>query len=359
MTVTEHYPIISTAKAFENMINSTEEEVDDYWDSLDLWEWDLADNIWKYIPPFLIIFGTIGNLLSIIVMSQKSMKDSVTSLLFRILAFIDTLVLYTGLLRYWLIGAFQIDVRLMSMFACKFHTFLVYVTADLSGWILVCITLERCIAVLMPYRYNNICTRTKALILLLIVTILLAGINSYLLFSIEFSFDTVNHYYQCIVTNKFNTFHGNIWPWIDYCLYSLLPFFLILFGNIALLVGISKTRVKREHASNSSSSSRSMSSMTAILITVSFSFWICTSPVSIYLIMQSTMLENITWKAYSKMTLFWASATIIANVNNAINFGLYCVSGSRFRRELKHIFCQCFTVSGTSHERSDNSVTKY
>ena len=59
----------------------------------------IARGIWKVVPPCIMVLGTLGNTLSGMVMILKTNRRTVTGLLFFVLAIVDTLVLYTGLLR--------------------------------------------------------------------------------------------------------------------------------------------------------------------------------------------------------------------------------------------------------------------
>ena len=71
--------------------------------------------IWKTVPPILLVFGTCGNVLSIVVLTGKSIRKSTTGLYLIVLTFSDLAVLYTGLLRQWIIYLFEFDVRCSPM----------------------------------------------------------------------------------------------------------------------------------------------------------------------------------------------------------------------------------------------------
>ncbi|KAH3857069.1 hypothetical protein DPMN_099667 [Dreissena polymorpha] len=70
--------------------------------------------IWKVVPPVFILLGTIGNSLSILVLNRRSIRVSTMALFLTVLACSDLLVLYSGLLRQWLIYLFYTDVRHIS-----------------------------------------------------------------------------------------------------------------------------------------------------------------------------------------------------------------------------------------------------
>lgn len=71
-----------------------------------------------------IIFGTVGNLISIIILSMPKMRKHSTFTYLTVLAMCDTLVLYFGLLRDFLVSKYKLDVN--GDLFCKFHVFSFY-----------------------------------------------------------------------------------------------------------------------------------------------------------------------------------------------------------------------------------------
>ena len=59
-------------------------------------------NLWRYLPPILLVLGTIGNALSFLVMCQKSMVHTSTYVYLAALAIVDEAVLLFGLLPAWI-----------------------------------------------------------------------------------------------------------------------------------------------------------------------------------------------------------------------------------------------------------------
>lgn len=51
---------------------------------------------------------------------------SSTSFILSVLAFADCLMVNTGLLRFWIAFAFDVDIRTFSSSGCKFHIMLTY-----------------------------------------------------------------------------------------------------------------------------------------------------------------------------------------------------------------------------------------
>jgi hypothetical protein len=79
--------------------------------------------------------------------------------------------------------------------------------------------------------------------------------------------------------------------------------------------------------------------MTKMLLTVSIMFIILTLPNSIYFLWQGTRLVGEPSAHLSAVVqLLYASTLLLLYTNNSINFLLYCISGSQFRREVFSLF---------------------
>lgn len=107
----------STFKYYE--INSTKfEELNKI--ELTLFYESIGHLITAFLSPILLIIGALGNPLCILILIQKSKKNS-TVMFLCILAIFDFLVLYTGLLRQYMNQIWHIDIRNISHVFCKLH----------------------------------------------------------------------------------------------------------------------------------------------------------------------------------------------------------------------------------------------
>ena len=150
----------------------------------DPWQFQAIEDTFIYGSLTVMIVGVIGNILSFIIMAQKSMRTTVSTLFFLVLSVVDILTIILVQIRYFGIGIEFGDIRVKSNIVCKSHAFLVYWLSDLSAWILVCVTIERCIGVHLPHKH-------KVSILLLTYRILFAH---YLLIRDKKAFYTLAHF---------------------------------------------------------------------------------------------------------------------------------------------------------------------
>ena len=303
---------------------------------------EIKRKIWTISSPILLVFGTVGNTLSIITFSRKELRKNTSALYFIVLAIADLLSLYLGLLRYYIRELIFIDIREKNEVVCKVHVFLVGFIRHFSAWILVTVTIERFIAVWYPFKAKTICTMRNGAIALAVLGVLVFSANAHSLWTMEFvpEFNTTDSF-QCRKGRykgiKF--FNLNIWPWIDSFLASYCPFAIMLVFNILIIIRLTQSHWYRKQGLRTRSHSNvKMTSMTAMLLVVTFAFFMLTTPATVYFIGQYTWWKEEKLKYPERFEVFWAATNILKYLNSAINFPLYCICGPKFRRELTEMF---------------------
>ncbi|XP_071166098.1 cysteinyl leukotriene receptor 2-like [Mytilus edulis] len=306
-------------------------------------EYNAAIYLWKIVPPILLLLGTVGNVLSILVLRRPTIRKSVCSMYLVMLAIIDLLVLYTGILRQWILNTFDFDIRATSSAACKIHIWILYSSMDYSAWILIAVTIERVLLLWFPNKMQCVCTKKVAMLVLISIASFLLLVNSHILYGYELSTGkTANHCHY--VSKSYLQFWISSWPSIDLVIFCIIPGSFLVVGNILIFVKvlISRRTINRQVSTYSTSSQQrrdsKFSSMTAMLIAVNCVFLVCNIP------SRAFMIENTSWSFdtcghnYAKMSLLWCIFNLLMYVNNSVNFLLYIISGSRFRNEIKEIF---------------------
>ena len=308
--------------------------------------------IWKTVPPLLITFGTGGNILSIVVLTRKSIRKSTTAIFLIFLTFSDLCVLYTGLFRQWLIYLINTDIRHLSEAFCKIHTWLVYSSLDFSAWIIISVTLERIIAVWCPYSHNSKCSRQTALICIITLLAFILGLNAHLLYGMVDKESGILEQKCSSIDESYSNFFRSVWSWMDLCMFCLIPFVVIVFGNSIILFKLFQ-RSRTSNKQNKNQETRQgrhhhQSSMTAMLCTLNTVFFITTLPISIYNIGYTYWYSITDPKVIAKLELWWSVVNMLMYTNNALNFLLYSLSGSRFRKELKRVLCRITDAADTA-----------
>ena len=331
-------------------------------------------DIWTYVPPIIISVGTVGNILTIIVILRQIFRISSTSLFLLCLAFSDLLVLYTATLRQWILhnkAWEQKDIRMNSEGSCRAHTFLTYVSIQFSSWLLVAVTIERVISVILPHRIKVISTVKAAVISIVSIAVFLVLLNGHFLFGIGHGYVEEQSrqvgravYHKCWPkTSSYKAFYDDALPWIDFLVAFAIPFIILTTCNIIIIVKLASTRKHRRQMSVGShlkAIERDNKVVTMLLVCLCVVFFICLAPVSIYFIGQPYWIDEITSRpvtspmvdpiqflkdatdirADMEFLMFWhAIVNCFGYLNATCNFIFYVISGSKFRREIFALFC--------------------
>ena len=128
----------------------------------DMYDYEYSDHemiMNVYLIPIIIIIGLAGNLLSFLVFICTHIKRLSSSMYLAALALADS-----GFLLSLLIGWFSwTEIELFHREGwCQFVIYTTFVCSFLSVWYVVCFTVERYVAVCHPFRRQDMCTTTRA-----------------------------------------------------------------------------------------------------------------------------------------------------------------------------------------------------
>ena len=296
----------------------------------------LSRKLWLYVPPIILIIGTIGNILSFIILTRKRMTGSTYSYL-AVLAIADTIYLYSGLFKQWIRTLTGYDVLQVSNWSCKGITMLMYTASHYSVWLIIAVTMERYIAVRWPLKAKTMCTKRRAIIVIISLLVGIIGINSHIAWTFQV-LPTANNSTLCSGERV-------IWPWVDACLYSFLPLLVISTLNGLIIQKVVAARKDRKKMSGQGQDRRQTQvdggvKLTIMLLAISFTFLVTTVPINILLIALNVYLpKDLPIPEYAKYTLLQTVVALLMYTNHSINFFLYCVTGQKFREHLRTLFC--------------------
>lgn len=316
----------------------------------DYFECHLAVLLWKIFSPIFITVGIGGNLLSLAVLSRRRMCNTTTSVYLRFLAIVDTLVLLIGNLRELIYYLTNIDIRELNDASCRIHYWLSFNVTALSGWLLSILTIDRLISVKLPLWARSTCSRKSALVISVVTLGCMFLINSHILAYLKrteirvpspASNTTIVLDIGCLPGEPiYMMFWTKAWPDIVFVLYSILPILCLIVCNILLIKELTKRNNPlrlQDGLTLSSSQRKDFRSLTRMLISVSIFFAIISLPATVFMILETYLFNGTSARDISKRRLFWSIVSILMYSNNAVNFFLYCLSGSLFRAELKQM----------------------
>ena len=133
---------------------------------------------------FLCI-GTVGNILSIVTVTNKHCKKSSYTVYLAGLAIADLLTLYFAILAIPLPETFGSNLTVRSALFCKLHLYFLYLFSGVSIWLIVILALERTFAVYFPFKAKSVCKPKTALITIALLVAVFSVLNSHYLYGMQ------------------------------------------------------------------------------------------------------------------------------------------------------------------------------
>lgn len=244
-----------------------------------------------------------------------------------------------------------VNVKEYDVWSCRTHKFLFYTAGDLSIWFIVGFTFDRFIAVCLPLIKTRVCTRRRAVYAALGIGVFFVGKNVHEFWTRGVMYDDLGAVVAvCGLPKEYFYFHAYVRPWIAFILITVLPFLLILGFNCMIvhcLIRANRSRLATTPTPTSGSSTQpSMTAAssgyrqtTVMCLSVSFAFLICILP-SIILLIGKMRWNDAGAPLQTRLAYQRAKAVnnMMVYVNHSINFILYCLTGRKFREELKAMF---------------------
>ena len=324
--------------------------------------------IWliHYITPIIIILGTFGNVMTIVIMRRTATGDSVTNVFFTALAVSDLISLYGTAFLFWTRYAFDFNFAIFSSASCKLHAWISTGSGTVGAWILVLLTIHRAAAVVWPHRVNVLCTRRKTWLAVGVITVFLAALYSHYIYGFELkprrSSGSACHY----VSAEYFHFVDNVFTYIELLVFCVVPFSCLALSNSVLVwkltvsVREARQRLTPGNTEQFVTRNKAANSVTLTVIIVSMTFIILTLPNGLYLIVFFPLFDFKTSRGYAEALLYNTIIFLMLYCNMAVNFYLYCLTGKRFRQEFYNIL-RCgrreATVNSSSHRNQPSAST--
>lgn len=126
------------------------------------WEGDIVGDtivaIYSYYIPTLVIFGTIGNVLSVGVFFGSKLRKKSSSFYLAAVAISDLTFLITLFINWMANNGYELFFK--PVFCQLFNALMLY-CQSLSAWFIVAFVVERSVALRYPQHRNSICTVTR------------------------------------------------------------------------------------------------------------------------------------------------------------------------------------------------------
>lgn len=300
-----------------------------------------------YLTPIVYLFGLTGNILTMLVVAKDKSPTS-TGVYMGVLAAADLVVLLTNGSMWVCFQTVGLDLLDLHWSTCSILYFVMLFALHLSVNTLAAMTGERYVIVRFPLQAKDLCTRNKAKITVAIVGIIVIGLNAPNLFlrmlvqdsdgNIICITETVTLHDGTIIPHAF--WHLKVFPWIDAMLYSFIPLIVIFILNVLIVHQLKVMRKTREEMGQHQNNDQDKQ-ITRMLLVVSFSFLILTTPMAVILIAGKYIEVPTGSVEEAILNLLRTVSYLLQSLNHSINFFLYTVSANKFRQQFLSLVCPC------------------
>ena len=303
----------------------------------------------RYILPFIVLFGLIGNTLSFLVMLKRHNRIISCCNYIGALALCDNLMLLTGA-DYWTLTfkhrpAFRIE--------CKFNAWLLHAVSFAAVIFMFSMTVDRFLCICFPIKARNLCVVPRARKVIIITPIITA------LYTLPYAFTAEQAGKMTCLAVATNNKLAVAYNWLNVFLASVVPFVGLLTMNGLIIYRIRKrsklaVSVSRsEDLSTNGTAEESVATigqpqrsstkqdrnnqLTVMLLLVTFTFLLLTLPQYIRYVVAAVTTYWKTPHDYAEFILLAHVSNRCFYINSAVNFFLYCMSGSRFRKDVRDL----------------------
>ena len=308
-----------------------------------------------YVMPIIIAVGIVGNTISLVVFTATKLRSHSSSVYLAALAVSDTCFLLCTLV----VWVSRVGMNVVNMQPwCALVVYLTFVCSFLSVWIVVAFTIERFIVVCFPLRRRHMLRPFQARSCVFILAIASLIIYSFLLWMTRVV-DQPNGDGKVCHTLPKHAQALHILTQIDIFLTLVVPLFTIISLNSAIMISIYRSSQTMPLPWSPSSSSRNqvvlwvehdrsntMSSdstrptrrnmrSTKMLLIVSTVFVLLNLPSHVFRLRYTVIFFlKLEYHPSGNESGLYSIAELLYYVNFAVNFFLYSICASNFRKGL-------------------------
>lgn len=319
---------------------------------------ELSELAFKYGIFIITCFGTVGNILSVVVFSRKCFRTTTTSIFVRVLAVFDTLTLWSYSL--WDVSMYFAPEITSNIF-CKFLNWVMASAPHIASYTLLTVTIERLTAVICPLRVHLVFTRRRAIVCSSITVMVPTLYNAVYFYTI-----TKLPGASCGVSYAMSEHFRTAWHYFDAITGIIVPAMLIFLLNITTIAAFHRSlRLRKAHVIKQFrlSAKQEMETLvngavrrprvpavkrreqggnhlTVMLILVSLFYWVLMLPAAAFFI-SGIYFEALTVQSIEHRTRLYHIVYLLMLSNSSLDFVLYAVTARKFRHELWRVLSGC------------------
>ncbi|CAG5135076.1 unnamed protein product [Candidula unifasciata] len=313
----------------------------------------------------IVVVGIVGNcLVVVVIVKDVKMRQSVTNLLIINLALADLTIMLLGIPeiilfmvnRGWLLGSV----------ACHVNRFIMVASLYSSVISLAVLCIERFIGIVFPLKVNELCTRKKTIISIIIIwtVSIFCGLPVAIFNQTVPTAPNIKHCLTVFPDNNLSQLYI-IYKYSESVLFYYLPMVIqiILYSIIAKRLYASNDELSNQFKMRStcnrrydsiSDTMKARRGVVKMLIASVLLYFISYSPIQVHIIYstfaRSSFLES--WD-------FFVFVMIVTHTNSAANPLLYAIFSQNFRRHFIRCLCSCCSRHQYARTRLDSQDSRH
>ena len=255
----------------------------------------------------------------------------------------------------------------VSSMMCSLVTFLLNVVLNLAAWLIVLTTVDRFVAVWLPLQAAAVCRRRRARVAVLALVLIAAAASGHLFWTTGLYQSGGGKWLYCgPAPDSYFMRLSHQFEYIKLASYSLVPFAIILGLNVAIVVrlrcsrpaaGILQRGISGVYGGGGvgdggqQQQSAVTSRLTYMLLAVSLTWLVLSTPFALHMLVGGALLDVNDDLSRARYRLIRTVCFQLMYANHAVNFFLYCVTGRKFRHELRDVYVELCCWCRVSDDR--------
>lgn len=308
---------------------------------------DITSALQCIVFPVITAVGILGSILSLIVLFQKNLRNSTTSIVLIGLAFSDLCFLVTNFVRKSTCIFKEYDQLLADEINATTFFYMFYLKTSfsrVSTLIVVLISVERLIAVAFPLKVKQIVTKKRMIASVMSIYALVFGSLSALPLQYTYTYIRGKPY---ISQTKFAT--ENAVPLKAYNEYFLpivfryIPVIIVITLNTVIIYLVRQSkRFQNTVGKQDQKRKDEQRKITRMLLSVAIIFLICLLPGDLLLLCSSTIDGFEFFGTYHNLFMVLSDLCLMFEmINSSVNFITYMILNRNFYDTYVRLFCCC------------------
>ena len=282
-----------------------------------------------YWYPILIPIGLIGNTLSFTVMTKSKNRKVSTCIYMAAISVNDNLMMLMCFHDYFVSG---LQVHKWYPIECKIAGFVALFALQNCTYLILAMTLDKYIAIKWPHRAATYSTPRRARMI---------AVGMYVCVSI---YNIPHFFLSRVIGNQCFNFGissviSRVYSMFSFVVNAVIPFAVLIHMNYVIVKTVRNShKISNRLVTRQSTMKNAENQLTIMMLLVTTLFLILLCPTYIRFI-YLLFAKRDTPLQYANSMFFYQITSKLYNTNSGINFLLNCISGQKFRNDLKEIFC--------------------